>query len=89
MKATVIIQFRGADFSQLFEKGKTYDFEQKRAEALAARGLVEILSEKATEAKVETSYPKNEEVAEAATEAKVEEVATAEETPKRGRKKAE
>lgn len=89
MKATVIIQFRGADFSQLFEKGKTYDFEQKRAEALAARGLVEILSEKAAETKVETPSPKTEEVVKVATETKTEEVATAEEAPKRGRKKAE
>ncbi len=86
MKAKVIVQFRGADYSQLYEKGETYDFEQKRAEALAARGLVEITKEQkevpaeASKAKPETQVvePESAEVP----EAKVEE------TPRRGRKKA-
>lgn len=86
MKATVIIEFRGADYSQLYEKGETYDFEQQRAEALAARGLVRLIEEKkeapaeATEVKPEGQV-KNESEAEATG-------VKPEETQKRGRRKA-
>lgn len=88
MKAKVLIQFRGADFSQLFEKGNTYDFEQKRAEALAARGLVELIADKA-EAPASKPEPKVDNAAETEVVAEVKAEAPAEETPKRGRKKAE
>ncbi len=86
MKAKVIVQFRGADYSQLYEKGETYDFEQKRAEALAARGLVEITKEqKEIPAEAPEAEPETQVVEPESAEAPE---AKAEETPRRGRKKA-
>lgn len=86
MKATVIIEFRGADYSQLYEKGETYDFEQQRAEALAARGLVKLIEEK-KETPAESAEIKQENQVKNESEAESAEVKQ-EETQKRGRRKA-
>lgn len=63
-KVTVLIPFRGADFSESYEKGKEYNLESARAESLASRGLVRIIKEesKAKESNAQTIFNEEDKV---------------------------
>lgn len=39
----VLVRFRGVNFSEIYEKDKTYHFEDARAKSLASQGLVKIV----------------------------------------------
>lgn len=62
-KVTIIERFRGTDYSTIYEVGETYTMEDARANSLALRGLVKILSEIKEETVQEKAPEKQEEPA--------------------------